>query len=96
MQNKLPLLSILACTLLISCTTAKEINTPSGSAGYAIKCNGKWLDWSNCYEKAGEVCGENGYTIIDERKSSNPQVYTITGRVFADNVTNRSLMIECN
>ncbi len=82
---RIVLFPILSIALLGACTTAKEINGPSGSKGYYVSCNGAIQSVRSCYMRAAEVC-PNGYEIIDQGNSKN---------IFGGNAIKKGIFIEC-
>lgn len=78
---------VLSCFLITAtvggCSIITPIASPNGKTGYAINCTAETI--SHCYQKAGEMCNEKGYTIIDHKNKSNGFF------VAAD----RSLIVEC-
>ncbi len=71
-------LSLTAC--LQTPPKVTNINTKDGKAGYAIRCGGSARSWAQCFERASELCGANGYK----------QYAKNTGRDYE-----RSLIIAC-
>ena len=61
------LLSVAA--LMSGCTTASPIITPTGQQGFTINCTAM-RDIGDCYRKAGELCGGNGYEIFNQNTKS--------------------------
>jgi hypothetical protein len=49
--------------LLTGCVAATPVITPSGQQGFTIDCS-PMNDIGQCYKKAGELCGSNGYEVI--------------------------------
>lgn len=47
------------------CVTATPLITPSGAQGFSLNCSAM-NDIGQCYKKAGELCGGNGYEIFDQ------------------------------
>lgn len=87
-----PAITILA---LGGCTTADEIQLPSGGAGYTVACDGSGNRWSSCYEKASEVCPA-GYDVVTKDGDSTPVlVSSAPGMMTGGAVVRRSLMIQC-
>lgn len=55
-----------AATLVLGgCVTATPVITPSGQQGFTLNCSAM-NDIGQCYKKAGELCGSNGYQIYDQ------------------------------
>lgn len=57
---------------LAGCVSVKPVYLADGSIGHSISCNGAARNMGACIEKAGEICGAAGYTIVDERGSATP------------------------
>jgi hypothetical protein len=55
---------VLLCSCSIS--SVKQSYSPSGNPSYEISCNNAAGSLGGCYQKAGEICKENGYSIISE------------------------------
>lgn len=51
--------------MLSGCVVATPIIAPNGQQGFAIDCS-TMNDLGQCYKKAGELCGGNGYEILDK------------------------------
>jgi hypothetical protein len=67
---------ILACValcLLAACSTPSEpITLNGGGQGYRITCGGAYSTTGSCYEKAGSICGNKGYTVMHENSIAPP------------------------
>ena len=60
-------------SLVAGCsTTADPTFTSTGNPGYRLICGGVFGsgDLGGCYEKAGQVCGERGYRVLQTSVSS--------------------------
>lgn len=58
---------VAAClAVLAGCTTAKDVYLPDGTQGHHISCDTFASSSADCYQKAGEICGAKGYTIVNE------------------------------
>lgn len=79
-------LIILSLFLLSGCVTpsATPLITPSGKQGFTIDCS-VFGDIGQCYKKAGELCGGNGYNVHD--KTNTPASFWTP--------SNRTLVISC-
>lgn len=93
---------------LIGCATAREMYLPDGSIGYNIQCDGSANSISNCFQKAGELCGSRGYALLNREGEMVP-FGTSTGSVNANRTSaqgayitqagafvSRTLFIKCN
>ncbi len=77
-MKKLPLLALF---LLGGCyATAQPFYLPDGTAGYRISCDNSLGNPTDCLQKAGDLCGPNGYQMYDSNghlkaeDSQNPAV----------------------
>jgi hypothetical protein len=95
-MNRSAYFSIVLCLLVISCAVSKPIRTPDGDEGYMINCSGAALTWGECFEKAGQLCGEAGYEILDRSGEGGGSM--ISGNQFGlygGRVVDRSMVIRC-
>ena len=63
---RIPFVLAICVIMLQGCVTSKEIFLADGSLGHNINCSGSGKNFSNCLEKAGEICGSRGYHILDQ------------------------------
>lgn len=65
---------IIVTVLLQGCATAsfREVFLADGTKGYNINCSGSGMNYSNCLEKAGEVCGSRGYFLLNQQGNIVP------------------------
>ena len=88
------LLRIVAIALLmalVGCVaTSQEMYLSDGSKGHNIGCEGSVTSTSDCFQKAGEVCGSKGYDIVNRDGEGIP-----AAMVAAAMVVTRSLFIKC-
>lgn len=61
---KYVILSLVTTVALSACVTAKEVCMADGRLSYNIDCSDPGLSWGKCYQKAGDVCGSEGYDIL--------------------------------
>ncbi|MFK8067154.1 MAG: hypothetical protein AB8D52_02820 [Gammaproteobacteria bacterium] len=74
---------LLTTVTMTGCAITTPITSPNGKSGYAINCTAVTI--AHCYQKAGEMCGVRGYSIIDQKNESH-------GFLIA---ADRSLIVEC-
>ncbi|MBU2621702.1 MAG: hypothetical protein KKD92_05235 [Proteobacteria bacterium] len=86
---------IIFVVLIGGCATAKQTYTADGQQGYSINCSGSALTWGMCYEKAGELCGEKGYEVLEKSGDQGAMVTGTQYGLFAGSVINRSMIIKC-
>lgn len=48
------------------CAVSTPTYTAEGKIGFSINCSGAALNWGYCEQKAGEMCGANGYDILSK------------------------------
>jgi hypothetical protein len=58
-------LKFVALLSLAGCATSRQVYLPDGSQGFSISCDGAAVGMNVCLEKAGQVCGSRGYTILN-------------------------------
>ncbi len=89
------ILIVIFSFLITSCATSKQIHTSSGKIGHSIDCSGGALNWGMCYEKAGNLCGKNGYNIINQEGETGAVITGSQYGIYGGSVTYRTLVIEC-
>lgn len=69
----LAVLGLLAVAMfLCGCVTVSEVFLADGSKGHNIGCGGAVQNISACIQKAGEICGSAGYTVVNREGESAP------------------------
>lgn len=65
---------IVICVIFVlaGCATSTEMYLPEGSKGYNISCDGTMQSMGACFQKAGELCGSRGYTLLDREGEAIP------------------------
>jgi|GEM_PF-1769814 len=116
-KNKIYIITIgiFLCVCISGCAnvvTVKETYTSSGQKGYVIDCSGD-SDYhlimhnptlADCYIKAGEICGDRGYEILElsgEQGAQSMGVVSATknqgqGAAFGITKHFRNMLIKCN
>lgn len=87
--------SVLLILLLTGCASASKTYTPDGSEGYSLNCSGGGRNWGMCYEKAGELCKERGYTVVAGGSDSNAIGVADRNGAFASSTNTRNMIIKC-
>jgi hypothetical protein len=98
---------VAAFSLLTGCATVRESFAPDGRKAYSLNCSGAARGWDKCLTSAGELCGKNGYDILD-RSSESMMVGSFGGGAsmnrssgsasssgFIGSTSERSMMIAC-
>ncbi len=57
--------AVVAASLLGGCAWASKTHGPDGKEAYALNCSGLARSWATCLERAGDLCGERGYTVLE-------------------------------
>lgn len=86
---------ILIALILTGCATSKQTYAPDGSNAYSLDCSGTARNWGMCYEKAGELCKEKGYTVVAGGSDSDATMIATNQGAFASSKNNRSMLIKC-
>ena len=61
------------CALFLAgCVMVKPVHLSDGSQGHSISCNGAVQSMAACMEKAGELCGSAGYTVVNQNGEATP------------------------
>ena len=86
------ILTVVFPLLLAACSTPSEgVNLDDGSKGYRITCGGAYSSTKDCYEKAGYLCGNKGYTVVRETDISPP-----SDANFFWNAAAHEVLLKCN
>ncbi len=93
--------------ILSGCALATDTYLPDGSKGYSISCSGAALTYATCLEKAGDLCGSQGYSIVNSDGSVTPynQIQggfnansnAASGEFFGNSgvIKSRSIIVKC-
>lgn len=93
---------LFALVLMSGCAAAtsfSQVTTPEGKLGYTICCSGIGSGWRYCYQKAGEICGPEGYKILvrsNEQGQILDSAYLERYGVCSKSTFNREMLIQCN
>ena len=86
---------ILVTSLLAGCATSSKTYTADGRVGHSINCSGTARNWGMCEQKAGELCGTRGYSILSRAGDSGFIATMGSGNAFAGSTISRSMLISC-
>ncbi len=85
-----------ACVAALGgCASSRKVYTPMGTPGHSITCSGSALNWGMCYEKAGQLCGERGYEVIEKTGDKGVVLSGNQFGLYAGSVITRNLLIQC-
>ncbi|NWG32569.1 MAG: hypothetical protein HXY29_13910 [Rhodocyclaceae bacterium] len=94
-------------TALQGCATSKEVFLSDGSKGFNINCGGALMNFGHCLEKAGEICGDKGYLVVNQQGEAVPfsiasggygaNTLSASGGFYAQSgtIVTRNLFIKC-
>jgi len=113
--SKLLIISIVLTVSVFGCAhvvTVEDTYTSTGQKGYVIDCSGDSdthlvmhnPTWSDCYTKAGSICGDRGYEVLersDEQGVLSGAFVSTTrnqgvGTAFGITKYYRVMVIKCN
>lgn len=92
---------------LQGCVTSREVFLADGTKGHNVNCSGSGMNYSNCLEKAGEICGALGYQLLNQQGNvvpfaqairefgANPQSTSIGYLTQSGAIVTRNLFIKC-
>lgn len=63
--------------LLGGCAVSSEYRSQDGWLNYVINCSGSASNFAACIEKAGNVCDNRGYRILDYEGGQPPASSTV-------------------
>lgn len=97
---------IVFVSMLQGCATSREVFLADGAKGYNINCSGSGRNYSHCLEKAGDLCGTQGYHVLNQqgdivpfpqaiRELRNAQSTSIGFLTQSGSRVTRNLFIKC-
>ncbi|MEZ5691339.1 MAG: hypothetical protein R3D71_06715 [Rickettsiales bacterium] len=99
LKKTIIIISLLALSGCIKTASTSKIYTADGNKGYSVNCSGADKDWGYCYQKAGDLCKERGYDVLEVTGEAG----TVTSMKSSAGVStaktstvhNRIMVIEC-
>lgn len=88
--------AIVLVLIVAGCAVSKETYLADGTAGHSIDCSGSALTWGDCYEKAGDLCGANGYDVITRDGEDGASLAATGGTVYGSSLMKRSMLVRCS
>lgn len=96
---KKTILGLAAAIMLSACASASKTYGPDGREAYSINCSGAARSWGMCMEKAGDICGSRGYSVIsavgDVGNLAIASATTQNANLVAGSVMSRSMIVSC-
>ena len=86
---------LIASMFLQGCATSSKTYTADGRVGHSINCSGTALNWGMCEQKAGELCGTRGYSILSKTGDSGFIATMGSSSAFSGSTISRSMLIAC-
>jgi hypothetical protein len=92
---------------LAGCVNSQQTYTADGQQGHVISCTPGWTggivgavanastSWGQCYQKAGEICGAQGYDILQQVGEGGVYGQAAQGGGFVSTTNNRMMVIKC-
>ena len=79
---------------LAGCVNVEQASTPDGKPAHSITCSGNSLSWTDCHEKAAEICGARRYAIV----AGGPQPAlgdAREGGLLGGTSASRNMVVQC-
>jgi hypothetical protein len=93
--HKVIVAAILSLAVVMACTTVEETYGPSGNPAYTLECSGTAMSWGDCYAKAGKICKEQGYEVVQRSDEGGATGSAGSFGAFGSSLHFRSMTIEC-
>jgi hypothetical protein len=87
--------ALLAVITLNGCATNTPIYHNDGKQAQSIDCSKGNLTWGDCYKKAGEVCKEAGYDILNKATDESGAIVATGGTLSGGFGATRTLIVRC-
>ena len=88
-------LALIAIQLTGCAVAVRPVYGPDGEEALALSCSGSDMEWSDCFEKAGELCGTHGYKVWNQVGSQSSIISGTKEAVFGSASEERTLLIAC-
>lgn len=93
--RRIAVLALISIQLTGCAVVVKPVYGPDGQQAHAITCSALGRDWSDCFEKAGEICGARGYNIWNQATSQSGVLSGSEDSIFGGTSQERTLLIGC-
>lgn len=88
-------LALISIQLTGCAVGVKPVYGPDGQQAHAITCSDLGRDWSDCFEKAGEICGARGYKVWNQSSSQSAVISGSEDSIVGGTSQERTLLIGC-
>lgn len=95
MKVKLPVAALIVLLCSSGCATSTKMYAPDGREAYSISCPGSANSWATCQKNASDICGSQGYSVLDSNGESHPFVIANQQTATAGVIVQRQFMIRC-
>ena len=80
---------------LMGCAGSSRTYTSDGRTGHSLNCSGTARNWGMCEQKAGEICGSQGYEVLSTTGDTGAVLTASRGGVYASTTRTRTMLIAC-
>lgn len=88
--------SLLFSSLIAGCISTSDIYLADGSVGHVVSCNSRVNSIEDCFTKAGEICGNQGYeTVNAEGLSTGRSIAKGSTDINSGGLVTRNIMVRC-
>ncbi|MCL2029783.1 MAG: hypothetical protein FWG97_05150 [Deltaproteobacteria bacterium] len=96
MKKLLPCAFFALFAFIVSgCVSSRLVVGPDGTAHHSIDCSGDGFTWNDCLERAGELCGGQGYTVVERTGENRPTLTVGRDILTAGIAAERTMLIKC-
>jgi hypothetical protein len=104
---RIALVTVAVACLLAGCVSSSQTHMADGRKAHIINCTPGWTggvvgavaqaqtSWGTCFEKAGELCGTRGYTVLTKSDQPGFTVQASQYGGFANSTNQRMLIVRC-
>jgi len=66
------LFCLIVALIVSGCASSRSVRQADGWQNHVVGCGGPLLNMGHCLEKAGDICGGYGYTILNKAGGELP------------------------
>lgn len=88
-------IALLVATAVSGCASVMESYSQDGRKAYALNCSGTARGWDKCFSKAGEICKEAGYDVLDRTGETTAQIGGNRHGFYGSQGSERSMVVAC-
>lgn len=79
----------------IGCATSTPIYHNDGKQAQSVDCSKGNLTWGDCYKKAGDVCKNSGYDILNKATDESGAIIANGNSMAGGWGATRTLIVRC-